>query len=583
MRIIYVLTLVTMLLALPEAQAQDKRLPPCSPADIAHAQSLEGDATRLVIQAATIESLGELLSFGAEQLAWRDQIWAKLPLCDEVLAYGLALELLSETLVMKLLLQSAGIAADDNPYVELGIESAKEVNRLERVFADAGEGDAAATTALPACSAGERVELTGDFWAGIVNLVDTLHAVKSFEALLGYIEATLAWRAGVWSQLPPCAEAYEIAVWKAHFTADIAKLYMLNLFDIQRAENPYGKTYLTGIVQFSDYMQWIDTTGWDFRSLPACAGTAIDPDLLLAFRSHQDWTAVPHSAVEDLPQFAQAHIAWRDTLLAALPALPGCREAFETALLSLQVAGDAAAVAALSVSGIGLLELGAAYQERVVSAGERIGELNAAFQANKQAEAAQPAGALPQCSNRDLDILFDDLQGLSQLQQQAFAMKTADELIVYIQDYFAWRDRLWSALPGCAEAFQVAAVMLRMLGDYAAHVAMLAAGVPENALPYQEQTARAVDAFNQWHAEVWAPIEEPVETPGSITTYYVSANGSAPLRECASRDCEIVALVAEGEALRVVDDSGEWYEAYIGAGVYGWVPRELTSATPPGG
>ncbi len=171
------------------------------------------------------------------------------------------------------------------------------------------------------------------------------------------------------------------------------------------------------------------------------------------------------------------------------------------------------------------------------------------------------------------------MQGLSQLQLQAFAPKTADELIVYIQDYFAWRDRLWSALPGCAEAFQIAAIMLQILGDYAAHVAMLVAGVPEDEIPCQEQTERAVDAFNRWQADVWAPIP----TPLPFTTYYVIANGSAPLYECPAHDCEIRALFAEGEALRVVDDSGEWYKAYIGAGVYGWVPRELTSATPPDG
>ena len=264
-----------------------------------------------------------------------------------------------------------------------------------------------------------------------------------------------------------------------------------------------------------------------------------------------------------------------------MPALPGCREAFETTLLAIQIAGDTAAAAALSLSDIDWYELGDAYQERLKSAGDRIDELNEALEAAPSDLAAQPAGALPSCSNRDLNILFDDLQGLSQLQQKAFDMHRADELIAYIEDYFAWRDKLWSALPGCAEAFQIVTVMLQMLGDYGTHIAMLAAGAPEDSLPYHEQTERAVDAFNQWHADVWAPIEEPVSTPGPITTYYVIANGSAPLYECASSDCEMVALVAEGEALRVVDDSGEWYKAYIGAGVYGYVRRELTSATPP--
>ena len=584
------IALATMLLVVSVTQAQDTRLPVCTPADIALAQSMQGGATRLVIEAAAIESMAELLSFGTEQLAWREEMWAQLPLCDEGIAYGIALDQLSETLPMKLLLQSAGVAAEDNPYTELGLESAKEVNRLESdLSAAAGAGDAATTGELRACSAEERDQLTGEFWSGIVKLVDTLHAVKSFEALLGYIDATLAWRAAVWSQLPPCSEAYEIAIWKAHFTADIAKLYMLDLFDIKRADNPFGQTYLRGIVKFSDYKQWIDMTGRDFRSLPSCVETTIDQDLHQAFRRHHDWTDIPHGSIDELPAFAAAHIAWRETLMAALPALPGCREAVETALLTIQITGDAATLAALSLSGIGLQELGADYQERIVSAGFRIDELNRALQVEPSADAAGPAAGLPECSNKDLDILFDDLQGLSQLQQQAFDIEWTDEIIVYIQDYFEWRDKLWSALPGCAEAFQIARVMLQMLGDYATRIAMLAADVSEDALPYHEQTERGVDAFSQWHADVWAPIEAPVSTPieapvstpGPITTYYVIADGSAPLYECASSDCEIVGLFAEGAPLQVVDDSGEWHKVYIGADLYGYIRRESTSATPP--
>ena len=583
MRIVYILTLVTMLFAAPGTQGQDNRLPACSASDFAQAESLQDASMPLIIGAAVIESLDDLLSFGAAQLAWSDEMWAQLPQCDELFRYGFVLEQVTETLLMKLLLQGAGVDSENNPYVELGLESGREMNRLEQSFRAASVSDAAETTTLPACSAEERMLFADHVWPDIVDLVETLHAVKSFEALLGYIDATLAWRAAVWAQLPPCAEAYDIAIWKYRFTSDIAKLYMLDLFDIARADNPYGKTYLTGIVQFSDYKQWIDTTGWDYRSLPACTEVAIDRQLHRAFTGHQAWTAVPPKSVEELPAFAEAHIAWRETLLAALPALPGCREAVEAALLAIQIAGDAAASAALSLADIELNGLDDAYQLRITGAGDRIEALNHALEATPTDEATQPADALPACSNRDLNILFDDLQGLGQLQQKAFDMQRTDELIAYIEDYFAWRDRLWSALPGCAEAFQIATVMLRMLGDYATHIAMLAAGAPEDSLPYHTQTELAVDAFNEWQLNVWAPQAEPAPTPGPFSTYYVIANGSAPLYECAASDCEIRALVAEGEALRVVDDSGEWYKAYIGAGVYGYVQRELTSATPPEG
>ena len=299
-----------------------KRLPPCSPADIAHAQALEGDATRLVILAATIESMGELLSFGAEQLAWRDEMWAKLPHCDEVLAYGLALEQLSETLVMKLLLQSAGIAADDNPYVELGIESAKEVNRLERGFADAGDDDAATTTTLPACSAEERLSSSPeDFWAGIVDLVDTLHAVKSFEALLGYIDATLAWRAEVWSATAALRGSLrnrrlERALHRRHRQALYARFVRHRAGGQSLRQDLPDRASCNSRIICSGSTRPAGIT----RSLPACAETPYRPGpIRQALRSYRDWNAMPRLAqLAELPAFAEAHITWRETLLAVL-------------------------------------------------------------------------------------------------------------------------------------------------------------------------------------------------------------------------------------------------------------------------
>lgn len=59
------------------------------------------------------------------------------------------------------------------------------------------------------------------------------------------------------------------------------------------------------------------------------------------------------------------------------------------------------------------------------------------------------------------------------------------------------------------------------------------------------------------------------------------AQTQRPLYECAFSDSELRALVAEAEALKVVDDSEKPYKADIGAGVYGYVSRGLTSASPP--
>ena len=469
MKILPFVIVIVLLFVNPAVQGQDNRLPACSTAQLSQAESMQGEFDPLIFTAATIENLGDLLSFSTAQLAWRAEMWAHLPLCDDVFTLGLMLDQLSEALFMRLSLDSAGVAADDNPYSELGIQSAQEINGLNELFRAANADDSAADAAagpLRACSGDERLLFSGDIWTGIVNLLNTAYAVDTSTALLDYVHLKLAWRAEIWPQLPPCKEAYEIATWMYRYSSDMTKIYMLDLFGVERAENPYDDTYLEGLIQYSEYAQWVETAGTDYKSLPSCADTTIGAALYDSFERHHDWTEVPHGAVEELPEVAKAHIEWRESLWAALPGLPACREAFETALLTLQITGDAAAVTALATSGIGLLELGFAYQERVVGAGNRIGELNQALQVEQNAEDASPNVALAKCSDKELDILFDDLQGFIALRERAQEMRAAEDLIAYIQALFEWRDLLWTALPGCAEAFDIAAMMIQAAGDY---------------------------------------------------------------------------------------------------------------------
>ena len=578
------LTLFVLLSFVPVAQGQNTNLPNCSAAQLTMASSMQKDFDPLLFAGADIESLDDLLSFGAAHIVWRDAMWAQLSLCNEVFKLGLMLDQLSEALFMRLTLRSVGVADDDNPYSELGIDSAKEINRLNDVISEAST-DSAATLdqggGLRACSGDERLMMAGNIWTSLANLLDTAYAVDSFDALLNYIDLKLEWGAEIWSQLPPCEEAYEIVTWMYRYSSDMAKIYMIDLFGVKRAANPYDEMYLEGLIQFSAYAQWVETAGTDYSSLPSCAETNIGGNLYESLTRHQELTDVPHSSVEKLPGFSAAHIEWRDSLWAALPSLPGCREAFESALLSLQITGDATTVSALTTTGIGLLELGSAYQERVVSAGIRIGELNRALRVDKNAQIAETAVALAQCSENDLGILFDDLQGFVALQEKALEMQTADDLITYIQALFEWRDMLWTALPGCAEAFEIAALMIQSAGDYASSFALEKAGVPADANPFVAQLDRGIEEIFQWHAHVWTPIEGVVVTPASTTTYYVDANGSAILRTCAASDCEIVGVAADGEALDVVADKGDWYEVYIGAGTVGYIPKELLSSDPP--
>ena len=581
MRFVLLLSLFAMLFGNSLAQGQESRLPACSSAQLAAASDMQEDFDPVLFAGASIESLDDLLNFSAAHIAWRDAMWAQAPLCDEVFNLGLALDQIAEAIFMNLTLRSAGVVDEENPYAEMGKNSAVEMARLNEIVSSASDDGAAASGGKRACSSDERQLVAGEIWSEIVNLLNAAYAVESFEALRQFMDLKFEWRADIWPQLPPCEKAYDIATWMYRYSSDLAKIYLLDLFGVSRADNPYGDAYLDGLIQYSEFAQWVDMTGSDFRSLPSCFGTTVSVDLYDALDRHHDWTETPHDKADDLPAFAAAHIEWRDSLRAAWATLPGCREAFEIALLTLQITGDAATVPALATSGIGFAELGNAYQERVVGAGDRIGELKRDLQTKREADDAKPAVALAPCSDEQLDILFDDLQGFIALREQALEIHKPGDLIAYIQALFDWRDLLWTALPGCSEALEIAALMIQTAGDYGSLLALDLAGVPADANPYLAQVDLGIDQFKQWHAEVWSRIEGPVATPAPSKTYYVAADGFAVLRACASSACDKVGIAADGEALRVVDDSGDWYEVYIGAGMVGYIPKELTSATPP--
>ena len=579
------LTLVIVFIVLPASQGQGNRLPTCSVAQLSSATSMRERFDTLVDKGSGINTLDDLLSFGTAQVTWRDNMWSQLPLCAELFQLGLLMDQVSETMFMGLSLQSAGVSTEANPYIEQGLQSAKGIQSLEEAISGAmGEGAATASKfpALRGCRNDERTSLAGDTWSGIVNLINTAYAVDSFAALLTFIDAKMAWRADIWSQLPPCKRAYEMATWMYRYSSDMAKIYMLDLYGVERSDNPYQDMYLEGLIQYSEYAQWMETAGTDYTTLPSCAESSIDKTLFDSFQRHHDWTQVPHSTAEDLPGFAEAHLSWRESLRAALPSLPGCREAFEAALLMLQISGDAATFSALTTSGIGFFELGSAYQERVVGAGNRIGQLNQQLREVPKTEDTPPEVSLVQCSEKDLDILFDDLQGFADLHDQARDIQGADDLIAYILALFEWRDLLWTALPACAEAFDIAALTITTLGDFATEAAMGLAGVPNLANPYRAQLELGIENISQWHAEYWAPLEH-VEVPTTpTTTYFVRTNGFAVIHSCASVDCETVGIADDGEALEVVDAYGDWYQVYIGAGVIGYIHRDEVNSDPPG-
>lgn len=66
-----------------------------------------------------------------------------------------------------------------------------------------------------------------------------------------------------------------------------------------------------------------------------------------------------------------------------------------------------------------------------------------------------------------------------------------------------------------------------------------------------------------------------------VMTYYVTSNTRVNLRSCGATSCGIVATANPGEALRIVSDSGDWYEVVFDDGSTGYIAAFLVSDIEP--
>ena len=73
------------------------------------------DLGDLIQNEASIETLDE---YGPVLFAWRDAFWGTHPICDQVFDIGMAMDESASDMAAFLAFQLAGVAAEDNPYVD---------------------------------------------------------------------------------------------------------------------------------------------------------------------------------------------------------------------------------------------------------------------------------------------------------------------------------------------------------------------------------------------------------------------------------------------------------------------------------
>lgn len=256
--------------------------------------------------------------------------------------------------------------------------------------------------------------------------------------------------------------------------------------------------------------------------------------------------------------------------------LPRCAEAFAIGWLMSQVAGDAVAVAALDLAGDDsdwLLEPMSSGQARIAALLE---DLNAALDgAALTPQSLDDVGAA--CSDAQLAVLAPGiLAGFQDTGAMALAVASPEEFSDYASAYLDWREATWEHLPRCNEAVEFGLMMNQILGDFVALFLQRYNGLADEDNPLNPQIETELNRF----AVKMEAVVTALDRNRTVLDYTVSGDSGANIRACPRTDCEILAVFDKGQALRIIDDSGQWYEVRLNNGDTGFIAGFLASPDP---
>lgn len=292
--------------------------------------------------------------------------------------------------------------------------------------------------------------------------------------------------------------------------------------------------------------------------------------------------ALPHIAVitraselesiDDLLAFAEEEVDQRIWSM-----VPHCAEAVETSWFVRQVAGDFAAALAMELAGVP--EDDNPYLQPAELGADRFAEIHALVHMEGWSDPlGKEDGSLEACSEAELAemnlVAWDFSESLI---GPALKIETNQQLIEYGKVHVEWRERFWDKLPACLESVKLGVLMGEMATEFVPAVALHLSGIETDDNPYM------LTALAHFAAFVDETIMKVIadEAESAARTYYVNANPYANLRSCAATSCDIVGTARHGEAIAVIDDSGEWYEIQLENGESAFIAGFLASENPP--
>ena len=572
------------------ALTQESGLPACSDGNLRIA--LFDTADRFISLYEAIDdarSVDDLLENYQKLLNWRDEALRNMLACAENYDYVLLMSQIEGDFLSSKALQTSGVGRLYDPLAKALYEDVPRFNEIQDELynmIDAGERTRVPSSMniqLPACAEAERntlLDLAMEFQA--------LHSghedLEGRSEVLDLIEKLVIWRRKNLLQQPVCAEAIDIEVSIHKLIADTFALHAFRLAEVKDASNSAIEQVAHGVERLATVIE--DLVAKDLQSAAVSLpiyGSNFPTCSVAQFKSfanhitrHFEFLlrATELDTVDDLLEFRIPQNEFRNATWSRMAL---CAETAEIGWWLNQLSADFAASRAYKLGGI--------VRDNLYSDAKLNGAMNLATVGEMLFESKLPDGLtdetteLPACAVDELqmvDQVVIDFQ--NNLMEIAFHNETESDLRRYSEDHLAWRERVWSELPGCLEAMEVGLTMNLVASDFATAIGLDASGEIGDDNPYQTQ------AIGNWVTLMKLPYVTALNQ-GNYRTYpiyYVTANPYANIRSCGSTECSIVDSAKFGSELFIIDDTASWYQIWTADGNPAYIAGFLTSSVRPG-
>ena len=395
--------------------------------------------------------------------------------------------------------------------------------------------------------------------------------------------------------LPECAQAIELGFLLSKATTDAAALLAFRYADAPDADNPYTQPVNEAREKLSTWREDLLIIQPRYKGATVLAlgpASALPPcnsvEIAYAYSSILDEVMSVIEISQDLESptvmidYGHSHIALRDGTLSRLPM---CAELFDLGWRARDFLDANAAYVSYQIWGFPpnqnpfaapLVESAGAYIAWSEATAEYLSDVDGIVgPAPDEREVAV-------CSSGEVSFMLSYLiPDFRAFVRTGLGMRSTEERPALIERSYAVQERLWVELPRCTEALEIGGLMRKIAGDWLSMLAVDSIMLKRDDNPYVDQVQSDLDRFLELN-DALANTPDSAPAGGlSGKTYYVTANPYANIRACASTNCGIVATAQNGEALSVVDDSGDWYELLLDDGQTGFIAGFLMSETRP--